>query len=250
MTKDLLLITGATSGLGKDCAIYFNKNYSLVCIGRDKSKILKLKKKLNNNKNKYFICDFTKKRTFNYILSKLKKIKNISKIIHCAGGGLGLKDPNLKKNDYMKLLDTNFFSVTEINRVVLPNMKKTKKKSVIIMISSVASIENVASVGYTISKNLINIYAKMMSKIYVSKNIFFKNLLLGAFEGSNNSFSRLKKKDKKAYLNFKKKRLPRNKFAKTKEIISVIEFLTSEKSEILAGSQLLLDFSESSAFKI
>lgn len=250
MNDNQLLITGATSGLGKDCSIHFNNKYNLVCIGKNKKNLLKLKKLLNNKKNIYLLCNFNNQKSFNFLLKKLNRLKNISKIIHCAGGGLGLKDPLIHKKDYLKLLDTNFFSVVEINRIIVPNIIKKKIKSTIITISSVASVENTASIGYTISKKILNVYSKMMSKIFISKNIFFKNLILGAFEGSGNSFSRLKIKNYKAYKEFKKTRLPRNKYSNTKEIIPVIEFLMDDKSSIISGSDFLIDYSESSTFKI
>ena len=250
MNDNQLLITGATSGLGKDCSIHFNNKYKLVCIGKNQKNLLQLKKLHNNKKNIYLFCDFNNQKNFNAFLEKLKDLKKISKIIHCAGGGFGLNDPLLPKKNYLKLLDINFFSVTEINRVVVPNIIKKKIKATIITISSVASVENTASIGYTISKKILNVYSKMMSKIYISKNIFFKNLILGAFEGSGNSFSRLKIKNYTAYQKFKKTRLPRNKYSNTKEIIPVIEFLMDEKSSIISGSDFLVDYSESSTFKI
>ena len=44
----IVLITGATSGIGKSCAELFSKKgYKTILIGRRKERLLKLSKKLN-----------------------------------------------------------------------------------------------------------------------------------------------------------------------------------------------------------
>ena len=66
-TNRNVLITGATSGLGRELSIYFNQKVEkLVCVGKSYSKIRSLKKKLKNKKNSYFNGD----------LSDQKKLKN------------------------------------------------------------------------------------------------------------------------------------------------------------------------------
>ena len=48
--KKVMLITGATSGIGKALADhYYKKNYKLILIGNTKEKVDKLSKKFKNN---------------------------------------------------------------------------------------------------------------------------------------------------------------------------------------------------------
>ena len=38
------------------------------------------------------------------LISKLSKLKKIDAVIHCMGGGLGLKDDLISKSNFLKLL--------------------------------------------------------------------------------------------------------------------------------------------------
>jgi len=245
-----ILITGATSGLGKKLSIYFNnKVRRLICSGKTLSKVNNLKKILNNKKNSYYCGDFSKSNELNLFIKNLRKLGPFDIIIHCLGGGLGIKEDLISEENFIKLMKVNLISISQINNEVI-KMKKVKKKyCTIIHISSVASLESTASIGYSSAKAALNVYSKILSKKFISKNIFIKNLMLGAFETSDNSFGRLKKNNIKAYNDFKTKRLPRKKYATEKDIIPIIEFLIKPKSNILAGSEIVTDFSELSSFR-
>ena len=73
-----ILITGATSGLGKELSIYFDLRVkSLICIGKSYTKIKLLKKRLKNKRNIYFSGDLSRKKKLRSSLSFLNKEKNI-----------------------------------------------------------------------------------------------------------------------------------------------------------------------------
>ena len=204
-----LLITGASSGLGKKISEHFSKkNFNLVCIGKTKVKIQKFKKNLNNKKNIYFSYDLVKDKNLIKLINKLKKIDDLDGVIHCMGGGLGIHEDLITKKNFIKLFNCNLFAQSEINNLLIKNYIKKKKQLKIIHISSVASLENVASIGYSTAKAALNIYSKILAKKFIKDKIFVKNLILGGFETEDNSFGRLKKKNFRAYKNFIKKECP------------------------------------------
>ena len=80
----VMLITGATSGVGKALAEhYYKKNYKLVLVGGSKEKVDKQSK--NYRKNTLFLCaDLTKPSFINFnIVSPL--FFSLNKLI--SGGG-------------------------------------------------------------------------------------------------------------------------------------------------------------------
>tara|TARA_Y100000591_G_C21801983_1_gene682584 strand:+ start:151 stop:909 length:759 start_codon:yes stop_codon:yes gene_type:complete len=247
--KKKILITGATSGLGKKLAIYFNKKNSLICVGQSNIKIEKLKKVLKNKNNKFYAADLSNELELNSFLNYLNKIKKIDTVIHCMGGGLGLKANLIKKSDFLKLFNVNLFSQSEINNKIIKKIIKEKISGNILHISSVAALESTASIGYSTAKAALTVYSKKLAKLYIKKKIFIKTIILGAFETSDNSFARLKKNNLKAYNNFKNIRLPRKKFANPNDIIPLVEFLLSKDSNILSGSDVVADFSETNTFR-
>ena len=119
------------------------------------------------------------------------------------GGGLGLKDDLISKSNFLKLFNTNLFVQSEINNFLIKKTINEKRSLKIIHISSIASIENVASVGYSTVKAALNVYSHILSKKFITKNIDVKNIILGAFETKGNSFARLRKKILKHIKNLK-----------------------------------------------
>ena len=98
----------------------------------------------------------------------------------------------------------------QINNFIIKN-KLYKKNLKLIHIGSVANIETTASVGYSIVKSALLAYTKSISKFFLSKNIFFHHISLGAFEYDQNSFERLKTKNISVYRKFIREKVPRTK---------------------------------------
>ena len=167
--KKKILITGATSGLGKKLAIYFNKKNSLICVGQSNIKIEKLKKVLKNKNNKFYAADLSNELELNSFLNYLNKIKKIDTVIHCMGGGLGLKANLIKKSDFLKLFNVNLFSQSEINNKIIKKIIKEKISGNILHISSVAALESTASIGYSTAKAALTVYSKKLAKLYIKK---------------------------------------------------------------------------------
>ena len=114
LSKRNILITGATSGLGKELSIYFDKRVEkLVCVGKNYLKIKSLRKKLRNNKNLYFSGDLSNPKKLKKFLFFLNKIKNIDTVIHCMGGGFGIKEDLISEKDFLKLFKLNLICDNE-----------------------------------------------------------------------------------------------------------------------------------------
>ena len=63
-----------------------------------------------------------------------------------------------------------------------------------------------------------------------------------------NAFERLKKKNKKIYLDFKNNRLPRKRVSKASEIIPLIKMLSSKEGEMMAGTSVTIDACETKSY--
>jgi len=112
----------------------------LILTARSKDK---LEKVLNNwpNQSKHIAipCDFQSNQAIKETCEKiLLKYHNLDIIMHFAGGGLGLKDPMPIYDEYMKVLKLNLLSILEINRQLIPLMRKNQTSS-IFHVGSIAS---------------------------------------------------------------------------------------------------------------
>jgi len=245
-----ILVTGASSGLGLYLSKYANKNgYDLVTVGKDKNKVLKLKSQLNDeNKKKCHTLDLNNKKNFKSLLSCLKKEK-FDVIIHCMGGGFGKHNSLISQKDLNELFNINVSLAVEINKEIIEK-KCFKKNLKIIHISSIAGIESTASVGYSMVKASLIAYVKTLSKRLIKNNIYVHCILPGAFEYENNAFERLKLRDKNIYNKFIKDKLPTQKISTAKDFLGLFKLLISNEGNILSGSAITADYSETNSFRI
>lgn len=244
-----IVITGSTKGLGFALAKNFIKDKSniVICSGRDPKFINKLGKKYMSRLFLYQgdlsvekdLIDFEK-----YIHGKFKKI---DVLIHTLGGGLGFKDPLLKKKEFEKLFDINIGIAAEVNRFL---SLKMKKNSSIIMVGSTASLQAVGSVGYNTIKSSILAYVKSLAIYLFDKKIYVYSILPGAFEGYGNAFNRLKIKNPKAYNDFKNNKTFQGKINNVNDYFPIIEFLISKNARLLNGSSLNVDALETNTYHI
>jgi 3-oxoacyl-[acyl-carrier protein] reductase len=239
-----ILITGATKGLGLICVKHFlNKNAKIIAVGRDDKYI----KSIKNNNLKFLKFDLLNELEKKNFYKQLISIKKIDIVIHCMGGGLGLRDHLIKLENFTKLFYINLGIASEINLKI--NHKLNKKHSYIVHVGSTASSEAIGSVGYNSIKAAIVAYVKTLASKLIKKKIFVSSILPGAFIAPGNAFERLKKNNIKIFNEFKNNRLPRKKIAKAEEFLPIIEILCSKKGEMLAGSSITIDACETKSYK-
>ena len=123
----VMLITGATSGVGKALAEHFyKKNYKLILVGGSKEKVDKQSKKFK--KNTLFLCaDLTKLKDVKKVVTEsITKFKKIDILI--ANAGLYEPDKIISGNPdkWDRVISVNVTSVFRLVNLVLPYMKKDK----------------------------------------------------------------------------------------------------------------------------
>ena len=135
----IVLITGATSGIGKSCAELFSKKgYNTILIGRRKKRLISISKKLKNPSLPLQLDVSDKKEVFRTISKLPKNFKKISVVINNAGLAWGVEpaqDADLKKWEAM--IDTNCKGLIYMTKAVLPDLIK-RNNAHIINIGSVA----------------------------------------------------------------------------------------------------------------
>ena len=169
-SNKVMLITGATSGVGKALAEhYYKKNYKLILVGGSKEKVDKQSKKFK--KNTLFICaDLTKSKDVKRIVSdSITKFKKIDILI--ANAGLYEPDKILSGNPdrWERVISVNVTSVFRLVNLVLPHMKKNKFGDIAIT-SSISGHQAIHwEPIYSASKHAIQSFAHGL-RTQVSKN--------------------------------------------------------------------------------
>lgn len=131
------LITGASSGIGKEFAYLLSeKGYDLILVARRKKKLEKIAKDLNTNVQ---IIDMDISSTFNCVelYNKVKK-ERIDLLINNAGFGLFGKFDETKLDTELDMIDLNIKTVHTLTKLFLKDFKK-RNSGYILNVASAAA---------------------------------------------------------------------------------------------------------------
>jgi len=141
--KKIVLISGATAGIGEALAWKFaENNYNLILTGRRSERLEKIKIELSK---KYDV----EVLTLNFDIRKLKEVEdavksiprnwqNIDVLINNAGLAVGVTPiQEGVYDDWERMIDTNIKGLLYLSRNIIP-MMKARKKGHIINIGSIA----------------------------------------------------------------------------------------------------------------
>ena len=142
MKNKIILITGATSGIGRATAIRFaNEGARLILCGRRKEKLDVLVRELGENHMSIIFDVRDKKAVFKAIESLPKVYKKIDVLINNAGNAHGMDSAQTANlDDWDAMIDSNVKGLMYVTKAVLPFMVE-KQKGQIINLGSIAAKE-------------------------------------------------------------------------------------------------------------
>jgi len=155
----VVLITGATDGLGKAAAILLaERGYRVYAAGRSQEKRTQLDQ-LAKSKNlplQSVELDVTSDQSVrSAVRHVLSEAGAIDVLINNAGLGYMAVIEELKMEDFRSQFETNVFGVLRVTQAVLPHMRE-RRSGRILMISSVAGLVSPPTYGaYSSSKHAL-----------------------------------------------------------------------------------------------
>lgn len=156
----IALITGASSGIGRDMArILNNLNYDIIITARNEESLKELKKELNeknNNKVDIYLADLSKEEECLKLYNEVKeKYQNIDLLINNAGFGLCGKMINTDLETEMKMIDTNIKAVHILTKMFLKDMVQRDSGRILNVASVAAFMAGPLMATYYASKNYV-----------------------------------------------------------------------------------------------
>lgn len=183
-----VLITGATSGFGKACAIKFaQNNYNLIITGRREERLKELQLQLQQDYKVQICClcfDIQNKAdVFKSIESLPPTFSQIDVLINNAGLALGRDNfETADISDWEIMLDTNVKGLMYITKAVLPKMIASKSGHIINIGSTAAKEVYENGNGYCASKHAVDALSKAMRIDLLKHNIKVTAIHPGAAE--------------------------------------------------------------------
>lgn len=148
------LVTGASSGIGKDIAITLNDmGYDLILVARNKKQLDEVAKQLSG---KVEIIDLDLASTFNCtkLYNKVKK-EDIEIVVNNAGFGLFGKFNDTKLDKEMDMIDTNIKAVHTLTKLFLKYFKEKNKGYILNVASSAGFLPGPLMSTYYATKSYV-----------------------------------------------------------------------------------------------
>ena len=136
--RKIVLITGATSGIGLACARKFAENGDrLILTGRNESRLAEIKKELSEKEADVMTLAFDvrdNKKAERYIQDLPAEWQEIDVLVNNAGLALGLEpEYEVNNDDWETMIDTNIKGLLTMTRLVVPGMVQRNRGHVINM---------------------------------------------------------------------------------------------------------------------
>lgn len=231
-----ILITGASSGIGRATAIECSKMGATVVItGRNVIRLNETYNLLHGQNHVQIIADLK----FNKEIQDLvEKLPNLDGCVNNAGVVKTLLTPFVNSDSLNEVLQVNTIAPILLTQILIKK-KKLKKNSSIVFTSSVSGI-NVAAIGnvlYSTSKGAINGFVKNAALDLASKSIRVNSVCPGMIHTSIYDAGIISEDQ----LLEDMKRYPLKRYGKPEEVAYAIIYLLSDASAWVTGSNLLID---------
>ncbi len=136
--KNYCLITGASSGIGKDFAKKLASKYNLILVARREDRLLELKRELDTEV--IIKCaDLSKNDNIDALYNAIKDYK-IEVFINNAGFGLAGDILETDINKEIQMIDVNIKALYILDKLILKKMKEDNIKGYVLNVGSVAGI--------------------------------------------------------------------------------------------------------------
>lgn len=234
----VVLITGATSGIGKACAKMFAKeNAKVILVGRNIKRGREIEDEINKiSGNSSFIqCDVSNEtQVKNMVCAAVNKYKKVNILFNNAGIMPKSEEiENISFDDWQKTLDINLTGLFLVTKYLKQYL--LKEKGVIINNASIAGLQHYASgrsYAYSASKAAVIQFSHQIAKNYAPEGIRVNCIAPGIIDTPI-----LGDRDRKLYA----QRVPLKRLGTPDDVAKAVLFLASDSASYLTGTVLPID---------
>lgn len=229
-----ILITGASSGIGKATAIECAKaGASLIITGRNTPRLQQTLESLPGENHKAVIADLTSDTGIQLLTDSIEKTNGV---VLCAGVNDKALIKNINREVLQKVMDINLYSPVLLIRSLLKH-KKLQKYASVVMLSSISAYYPAISNGmYAASKGAINSFSKILAlEILPLKGRV--NCIQPAFVETD----MLKKYTLQEEIEKIRSEYPLGRFAQPEEIAYATIYFLSDASQWVTGNFFIMD---------
>ena len=155
-----ILVTGASSGIGRGIAIFCSRMGANVIInGRNINNFTKTISLMDVGNHKILVGDLTLSKERDIIVEKLPKIDGV---VHCAGIGHRILCKYISEEDVDNVININFKAPVLLQTALLQKKKINKAASIVFITSIASDSPSYGNALYSASKGALISYANCL----------------------------------------------------------------------------------------
>ncbi len=238
-----ILVTGASSGIGRATAIACSKmGATMIITGRNEARLNDTCELLEGSENKSVIADLSTSEGRTVLLEATDKIDGI---VHCAGISGHKVFQFLKESEIAEMFEINFNTPMLLSRDFVKK-KKINKGGSIVFITSTSGIISSYMGGclYSSTKGALNGLIKGMALELATKNIRVNSVMPSMVATPIMNGGQLTDEQ----FEEDKKRYPLKRYGYPEEVAYAVIYLLSDASAWTTGTNLLMDGGRSIAY--
>jgi NAD(P)-dependent dehydrogenase (short-subunit alcohol dehydrogenase family) len=244
MKDKVVIVTGATSGIGRATALLFAENGSqVVAIGRNEIELNSLRDEVQaeNGKIQIVLCDICETTQVERIIIKIvETYGEIDVLINSAGIISSGSIENTTLDDWDKMMNINLRAVFFMMQQCVPYLEKTNGN--IVNVSSVTGPRAFPGVlAYCVSKAAVDQLTRCSALELAAKNIRVNAVNPGVVVTNLHKKSGMEDDKYAAFLEHSKSTHPIGRVGEPREVADLIYFLASEKAGWITGATYEID---------
>ncbi len=235
-----IVITGASSGIGRQCAITANHlGAFVILIGRSKERLEETASLLSNEKFQLLSADITAYDETANELEKLLSGTKVDGIVHAAGISTTLPLRNITPEKLQPFFETNVFAAINITKLLTKaKFANPEGMSIIFMSSVMGVVGELGKTTYSLTKGALVAGSKSLALELANKKIRVNCVSPGVVE-SPMSANAVYAQNETAY--DKIKSYHPIGLGTPEDIANACAFLLSNGSRWITGTNLIVD---------
>lgn len=241
----VVLVTGASVGIGEAIAIWFAKSGAKVAIvGRNEKNLKNVASKCQQAKGIQplsIIADLADEGACEKVAKlTLSRFGRLDVLVNNAGIGVfgTIQDTDMK--EYDRVFKVNLRAVYDLTRLLTPALIESKGN--IVNISSVGGESvHIGNAPYSMTKAALNHFTRLVALELAPKGVRCNAVLPGAT--MSNFYERMNgtaEVSEEAFKNFISK-IPLGEFCKGEDIAKMVLFIASDNARLVTGASLVVD---------
>lgn len=156
----VVLVTGASSGIGRGIAVACSKMGAAVVInGRNEQELNETLTQMNGDGHTIQTGDLTDSES---VAALVKQLPKLDGVVHCAGIGDRVLCKNVTEGDVDRIMNVNFKAPVMLQTEIIRQKKINKAGSIVFVASIANDSPTVGNAVYAASKGAIIGYAKCL----------------------------------------------------------------------------------------